>query len=153
MIFDRLDNFQKYNFDKKLQTAFKLIDQTDFESLDYGIHEYNEDIKIVKMKFQTFYKENFAEIHFEHADIHLRSNLCDELVYFSEENNYVKEDVLNYNEQKDVLFVKQAPYQNKLILKNNTFALFWPHEKHKIDIQDHSLLEHKYKIIIKVKIS
>ncbi|WLP85959.1 YhcH/YjgK/YiaL family protein [Mycoplasma seminis] len=150
MIFDKLENIKKYNFKNDvLQNALELALKGNMEECSHGVHQFSDDIKLVKRNFSPLYQENYGEMHDYTIDIHVFYQ-DDEIIYFDPEPKYTQSDILDINKENDVFYIKASQYQNKVRLTKGTFALFFPGELHKITFANESL-ESKDKIIIKVK--
>ncbi|WP_406613446.1 YhcH/YjgK/YiaL family protein [Mycoplasma corogypsi] len=151
MIFDKLSNIKKYQFpEPQIAKALEIAAQTDFNSLEKGVHIIDENIKIVKKDFETKFEGYHGEIHDKHIDIHIFGSV-EEKIYFKLEPKYTEVDILEQNEALDVVFVKTTPHKHSVILNEGYFALFFPGELHNPTINNHNI-NLITKNIIKVKI-
>ncbi|MHA0272813.1 YhcH/YjgK/YiaL family protein [Mycoplasma sp. 48589B] len=150
MIFDKLSNIKKYDVSNSaIKAALELAANADFDDYEYGIHEFNKDIKLVKRNFSPLFEENYGELHDHTVDIHVYYQ-GDEDIYFDSHPTYSSKDILSRNETADVFYIKAPEYSNQVRLNKGTFALFFPGELHKITFANKQLTN-KDKIIIKVK--
>ncbi|MFV8515930.1 YhcH/YjgK/YiaL family protein [Mycoplasma sp. Z244B] len=149
MIFDKLSNIKKYQVNPAIKAALELAANADFDTYEYGIHEFNDDIKLVKRNFSPLFEENYGELHDQHIDIHVYY-AGDEVIYFDPQPHYTQTDILSASKPNDVFYIKAPQYHNQIRLSQGTFALFFPGELHKITFANEQLTN-KDKIIIKVK--
>ncbi|RIV16469.1 YhcH/YjgK/YiaL family protein [Mycoplasmopsis gallopavonis] len=153
MIFDSLKNIDKYQTKyPEVNHALSLLKEIKFDELKLGPNIINEAIKVVKLDFQDAYPElKFGEVHEKFVDIHVYGGTCDEIIYYDEDLHFTKDDILLEDLTYDLYLVKVKEYTNKIILKPNTFALFFPGEFHAPKISNQKFTKiNKYVVKIKV---
>ncbi|WP_036452960.1 YhcH/YjgK/YiaL family protein [Mycoplasma buteonis] len=154
MIFDKVKNAKNYQtIYPALNRALNLIEDIEYEKLNDGINQIDNEIFIVKRDFWDFFPgEKFGELHDKHVDIHLYGGTCDEKIYFDLDYSYEEIDILESNPNADVIFPKTKNYKDSVILTKDSFALFLPGEFHAPKINNDKFNKiNKY--IIKVKIN
>ncbi|QKT05144.1 YhcH/YjgK/YiaL family protein [Mycoplasma sp. OR1901] len=153
MIYDKVVNADVYQTKyPALNRALKLLKEFDFNTLDFGITQIDEKIKIVKMKYkELFPEETFGEIHAKNVDIHIYAGECDEIFGYDLNPKYTEQNVLLHKPENDVVFVNYDNKNNYLRLAEGYFALFLPGELHCPLITDKTKQEIT-KIIIKINI-
>ncbi|MBN4084680.1 MULTISPECIES: YhcH/YjgK/YiaL family protein [unclassified Mycoplasma] len=153
MIYDKIINADVYQTKySSLNRALKLLKEFDFSTLDFGITQIDDKIKIVKMKYkELFPRETFGEIHAKNVDIHIYAGECDEIFGYDLNPEYNEQNVLLHKPENDVVFVNYNNKNNYLRLTKGYFALFLPGELHCPLITDKTKREIT-KIIIKINI-
>jgi len=128
MVFDNIRNAQKYyGLSKRICTALKYLEETDFTALKAGRREIDGDnIFALVQHYDSRLPENGVwEAHRRYIDIHYIVDGTEQIGY--SEISFMTEST-EYDAAGDcILFSGEGRY---LIAKKETFAIFWPQDVH-----------------------
>jgi len=148
MIYDDIKNIKSYNIisDNVIAFLINLNSEINTGRYDLGNGIYaNVDI------YNTKSAENcYFESHRKYIDIQIVLSGKERLDYTDIKNLKVKEE---YDENRDIMFYYNPHYpKNTIQLLPGKFALLYPHEAHKPQLQYENVSEHVKKVVIKIPI-
>lgn len=148
MIFDHLSNASKYfSLNKYFEDAFNFLMHTNLKDLNEGKHFIkDEECFAIVNKYNTKKEsESFAESHKKYIDIQFMVSGLEKLGFgfINEFHNEI------YNESNDLQ--KHSGEMNFVDLKENYFAILFPHDVHMPGIIKNEI-QAVLKVVIKVAI-
>ncbi|MHC4386968.1 MAG: NanQ anomerase/TabA/YiaL family protein, partial [Planctomycetota bacterium] len=130
MIFDQLDNAGLYGaLGQWIAEALAILNDENIYTASAGKHEVDgENLFYVVDEYETKpVEEGRLEIHRKYLDIQyiVRGEEC--IGYAPLEG---LAETMAYDGENDAALYKFEPLMSKLILKQGSFAIFWPNEPH-----------------------
>jgi biofilm protein TabA len=149
MIIDTLENASQYFLLNPLfKTAFDYLKTNNLDSLEVGITEIQEGLKMIVFDEMAKTKEESLskfECHNQNIDIQICLKGTENIGWKPRQK--CKNPIGEYDAEKDVLFYNDDP-DMFFQLNDNQFAIFYPNDVHAPMIGDGSIR----KIVFKVKI-
>lgn len=149
MVIDTLANINKYkSLHPLFGQAFEHIQSLDLEKIEVGRYDIADGLKaIISDKAGMSVDEGISkfECHNKHIDIQLCIRGKEQ--YGWKPRSKARDQNGDYNEEKDVLFYKDAP-DTFFHLTDGQFAIFFPEDVHASMIGDGEIK----KIVIKIRL-
>lgn len=146
MIIDNLKNISSYNFISKnvIDFLYGLTSQT--ETGHYKIDDYSyANVDVYETKFPELCK---FEAHKKYIDIQMLLSGKEELDFMPVEGLTVSEE---YDNKRDIMFFENPDkISDRVILEPGKFALIYPHEAHKPQMNICGNSEKVKKVVVKI---
>lgn len=130
MIFDKIENMQKYQNIPNLNLILEFLKKNDVSKLsegDIGIKEEKLFVKVLKYVPKAA-KENNFEIHKKHTDVQLILKGIEKMQIVN--SDYLKK-ITEYDEKNDFIFYSADRYISDIVVKEKEFIVFPAGEAHK----------------------
>ncbi len=149
MIFDRIKNINRYkNISNNLSKAIEFIENTDLSVIKE--QEFQVDGKEIYGFIRSFELKDEDDVFFETHDKYIDIQLClenGEIIGHADKSDIIPKVL--YDTENDIEFGNTDRYNN-LILKKDSFVIFFPNDAHKSCIKLDDFIT-SYKMVIKVK--
>ena len=150
MILDQLDSALMYGgLGERIMIGLSLLNEESVRDVVPGKHEVQgEDIFYIVDEYETKpVEEGRLEIHRKYLDIQYIVS-GEECLGFAPLEGLTEETP--YDGEKDLAFYHYEPTMSKLVLKQGSFAIFWPNEPH-MPCRSIDKAETVKKIVVKVR--
>lgn len=129
MLFVNLDDFDEQDY-ARVKEAVNFLKTTDLTKTPLGrSHQDGERFYCQTLEYDTEPIEDFKfEIHNKRLDLHYIVE-GEERIDVSPDTHYVP--VTDYNEDRDIQYVKEPEHFNQVILHQGDFVLIGMHEPHR----------------------
>lgn len=146
MIIDNLKNISDYNIISQnvIDFLYGLTSQT--ETGHYKIDDYSyANVDVYETKFPELCK---FEAHKKYIDIQMLLSGKEELDFMPVEGLTVSEE---YDNKRDIMFFENPDkISDRVILEPGKFALIYPHEAHKPQMNIYGNSEKVKKVVVKI---
>ena len=145
MIIDKIENMKNYPF---LNDVVKVLEEKGLD-VEKGKYPINEDFALNVYEYESKEdKSGLFEAHDKWIDLQMLVKGSEYIRYAKRSEGKMK---LEYNPDKDVLFMDVEKYDNLCIFEGN-FAVFFPEDLHQPNLAvDKSSFVKKYVFKIRVK--
>lgn len=144
MIFAELKDIKKYNISENIISFLNSITS----ETSAGRYEIEEGVYANVDEYLTKSHEIcYLEAHKRYADIQLLLKGEERIDFVSIDDLSVKTP---YDEKRDVMFFNQPEKVNSLFLKQGNFALFYPEDAHRPQINSTSVPCNVKKVVVKI---
>lgn len=129
MLFVNLDSFDAQDYDR-VKEAVSFLQRTDLTATPLGrSHQDGDRFYVQTLEYETEPIEHFDfEIHQKRLDLHYIVE-GEERIDVAPDTNYVA--VTDYNDDRDIQYVKQPQAFNQIVLHKGDFILIGMHEPHR----------------------
>lgn len=129
MLFVNLDSFDAQDYDR-VKEAVNFLQRTDLTATPLGrSHQDGDRFYVQTLEYETEPIEHFDfEIHQKRLDLHYIVE-GEERIDVAPDTNYVV--VTDYNDDRDIQYVKQPQAFNQIVLHKGDFILIGMHEPHR----------------------
>lgn len=145
MIFDKIENLRKYDVvsDNILEFLFNLSENT-----PNGRYEIDENTYANIEEYETKpIEKGLPEAHKRYIDIQILLSGTERLDFTNIEGLTIQKE---YNEEKDIEFFDNPRLMNSVYLQNGYFALLYPHDAHRPQMQAFEKPELVKKVVVKI---
>lgn len=126
MIIDVLNNSEKYiSLHKDFKLVFDYLKNNDLKAMACGSYKLRGDEVFFNLQEYETKPVQKLEAHKKYIDIQVVISGCEDMGYTDISNTEVSE---NYNEEKDVMFLKGEV--KTLRAENKNFLIFYPNDAH-----------------------
>ena len=148
MIYDKLDNIEKYkDLSDDIYVALCYLQQLD-ENIASGVYEVNPRVKVIVSEYETkMQNENGFEAHRQYIDIQTTLVGYERIACMPLDK---LEEKIPYNEEKDIAFYEGSGSPQELVIRNGYFAIFYPQDGHMPKLCVNEPMKVK-KVIVKVQ--
>lgn len=123
---NKIENIEEYSFQiRKVLEFFKDKDLSRYAAGEYkedGFNFFVKDCKTMR------YKDTNLEGHLRFIDVQIMAK-GEEKIGYSTKHSNVK--VLDYNEEKDIVFYETNDKENYISMLKDDFAIFFPEDLHR----------------------
>lgn len=146
MIIDKFENISKYNIIS--QKVIDFLNTLTVES-ETGHYEIDENSYANIDVYETKSYENCKfEAHKKYIDIQMLLFGVEELDFMSVEGLSVSDE---YDSKRDIMFFQNPDkLADRVILKSGKFAIIYPHEAHKPQMNINGLSHTVKKVVVKI---
>lgn len=151
MIFDSINNLEKYKNIPYLDIILEFIKNSNLAELPTGDILIKDDalfVKVLRYNPKNA-SENYFEIHNFHADLQL---IVSGIEAFHIVNNCYLEETNEFKMEGDFAFYKADKNITELVLEPGKFAFLFPEEPHKPGCKYKSIESPILKLVFKIKI-
>lgn len=152
MFFGHISQVDEKLYPEALRVALNYLKNTDFEALPLGRYRIKgDDIFVQVLDVETKKREEILpEIHHKYIDVqylHKGSEIIGYAPDFGENQIAVP-----YEENRDIMFYRQAKGESLMVMQEGSFAIFFPNEIHRpaITLNREQIIR---KIVVKVAVS
>lgn len=152
MIFDRLEHAALYcGTYRGFSEAFAFLERAVKEDLPVGRYELDGNALFAMVQeYDTNPKsDNRFEGHLKYVDIQfvVRGQEAFEVI-----DRSIAVPACDYSEEKDVRFYANGEAELTGVLRESSFAVFFPHDIHKPGLAVQNKAQHVKKIVVKVRV-
>ena len=150
MIYDKLDNIEKYkNLSRDIYVGLKYLQEID-ESIANGVYEVNPRVKVIVSEYETkMQNENGFEAHRQYIDIQTTLVGYERIACMPLDK---LEEKIPYNEEKDIAFYSSTSHPQDLVISSGYFTIFYPKDGHMPKLCVNEPMKVK-KVIVKIQVA
>ncbi|MGQ0286779.1 YhcH/YjgK/YiaL family protein [Pasteurellaceae bacterium 22721_9_1] len=152
MFFGHISNVDLKVYPAAIQTALKYLQDTDFDNLPAGRYSIKDNLIYVQvLDLETKPKsENLPEIHRAYLDVQYLHSGKERMGFAPDLGN--NQVAIEYDPERDIQFYQDAEGENELIMKEGSFAVFFPHDVHRPACIDGEVSKIR-KVVVKIAMS
>jgi YhcH/YjgK/YiaL family protein len=150
MIFDELENLEKYSCVPKIGQIAKYLKETDVFKLETGDKEIEgRDLYVKALKyFPKKAEENKFEIHKKYADVQIMFKGTEKM-QTTNRQNLIK--LKGYDEKRELEFFDAEKDISDIVIRAGEFIIFLPQDVHKPGCLYQASDEPVLKLVFKIK--
>lgn len=117
------------NMEKKLERALEIIEDLDWETVECGRYDVDDELYYMVQEYETKYPEQARyEAHEKYVDIQYIVKGIERMEFAETEKLEVTE---SYNPEKDVKFLKEPKVIDASIVEAGEYRIFYPEDAHR----------------------
>lgn len=150
MICGKVGELEKIKADEPVLKALRYLKETDFSQVEDGRYDIDGDLIYAKLeRYETLPEsECRGEAHKKYIDVQFIFRGKEEFGFCALKDNLKK--LTEYDEESDVVFFAEMPDEERKILADGEFIVFYPTDIHRPKVMANGEKAAVTKVVVKV---